>query len=247
MGLDKIDMFKKEKGWTNEDLANASGVPKTTIDKITSGQTKDPKLETIKALVHSLGRTLNDLDDKHDGAEALSFQVRDHIKKYNALDTHGTQVVDALLDAEYDRVCQEKKKSVLRDSKILKFPDTTPCRASTQTASAGTGTYLGPEEFETINVLSEHVPRNISFCVPVSGDSMEPYYYDGDMLIVSTEKDLRIGDIGIFTLDNEGYVKKLGKGELISLNPAYPPIRMNESIVCNGKVIGVLDPDWIVD
>lgn len=63
MGLEKIDVFKKERGLTNEELSKLSGVPKATIDKITSGATKDPKLETIKALVCCLGHTLDDLDD----------------------------------------------------------------------------------------------------------------------------------------------------------------------------------------
>lgn len=63
MGLEKIDVFKKERGLTNEELSKLSGVPKATIDKITSGATKDPKLETIKALVYCLGHTLDDLDD----------------------------------------------------------------------------------------------------------------------------------------------------------------------------------------
>lgn len=69
MGLEKIDMFKKERGLTNEELSKLSGVPKATIDKITSGATKDPKLETIKALVYCLGHTLDDLDDTKNAPE----------------------------------------------------------------------------------------------------------------------------------------------------------------------------------
>ena len=48
---------------TNEELSNRSGVPKGTVDKILSGITKDPKLETLKALAKVLGLTLDDFDD----------------------------------------------------------------------------------------------------------------------------------------------------------------------------------------
>ena len=48
MGLEIINQRKKLKKMTNEELAVLSGVPKGTIDKITSGATKDPKLETLK-------------------------------------------------------------------------------------------------------------------------------------------------------------------------------------------------------
>ena len=40
--------MEKEK-LTNEELVVLSGAAKGTIDKITSGATKDPKLETLKA------------------------------------------------------------------------------------------------------------------------------------------------------------------------------------------------------
>lgn len=38
-------------------------MPKGTIDKITSGATKDPKLETLKALARVLDCSLSDFDD----------------------------------------------------------------------------------------------------------------------------------------------------------------------------------------
>ena len=63
MGLEKINDFKKQVGITNETLAELSGVPKSTIDKITSGTTSDPRLETIKSIMRALGKTLKDLDD----------------------------------------------------------------------------------------------------------------------------------------------------------------------------------------
>lgn len=63
MGLERIDLLKKEKGWTNEQLASFSGVPKGTIDKITAGATKDPKLETIKAIARALGCSISEFDD----------------------------------------------------------------------------------------------------------------------------------------------------------------------------------------
>jgi len=46
MGLEIINQRKKKKKLTNEELSVLSGVPKGTIDKITSGATKDPKLES---------------------------------------------------------------------------------------------------------------------------------------------------------------------------------------------------------
>lgn len=63
MGLDKIAEYKKKLGLTTEELSRRSGVPVGTLNKILSGETKDPKLETLKAIARVLGLTLNDFDD----------------------------------------------------------------------------------------------------------------------------------------------------------------------------------------
>lgn len=63
MGLEKLNEIKKAKGWTNEQLAEISGVPKTTIDKITAGTNTNPKLGTLQSLCRALGCRLDDLDD----------------------------------------------------------------------------------------------------------------------------------------------------------------------------------------
>ncbi len=64
MGLDKIEEYKRKLGMTTAELAEKSGVPKGTLDKILSGVTKDPKLETLKAIAKVLGLSLDDFDDE---------------------------------------------------------------------------------------------------------------------------------------------------------------------------------------
>ncbi len=64
MGLEKIEEYKKKLGLTSAELAERAGIPKTTLDKILSGVTKDPKLETLKAIARVLGLTLDDFDDR---------------------------------------------------------------------------------------------------------------------------------------------------------------------------------------
>ena len=63
MGLEKINEYKKRIGLTTEELSKLSGVPVGILNKILSGATKDPKLETLKAVARVLGLTLNDFDD----------------------------------------------------------------------------------------------------------------------------------------------------------------------------------------
>ncbi|HCT91669.1 MAG TPA: XRE family transcriptional regulator [Lachnospiraceae bacterium] len=63
MGLEKIALYKKKLNMTTEELSTRSGVPIGTLNKILSGATKDPKLETLKSISKVLGLSLNDFDD----------------------------------------------------------------------------------------------------------------------------------------------------------------------------------------
>lgn len=63
MGLEIINKLKKEKKLTSEQLSKESRVPLGTLNKILNGTTKDPKLETLKALARVLGCSLDDFDD----------------------------------------------------------------------------------------------------------------------------------------------------------------------------------------
>lgn len=63
MGIEYIKKIKKEKGLTNQELSNLSGIPIGTLNKILAGQTPDPQFETVKALCRALGISLAELDD----------------------------------------------------------------------------------------------------------------------------------------------------------------------------------------
>ena len=112
-----------------------------------------------------------------------------------------------------------------------------------QPMSAGSGTEAGdgePEDF----VLTKRPPRGASYVAPVSGDSMEPTFHDGDRLFVQTCDQIEPGRIGVFLMDGRQWVKELGDGVLVSHNPKYAPIPMTEDIRCQGLVLGVCDPTY---
>lgn len=83
--------------------------------------------------------------------------------------------------------------------------------------------------------------QEVSFAIDVNGDSMEPTYHDEDTLLVKKQNTLRVGEIGIFMINSEAYVKELGKETLISHNKTYNDIPLTEDIVCIGKVIGKIE------
>ena len=109
MGLEKINILKRQMGITTEELSEKSGIPTGTLNKILSGQTKDPKLETVKSIARVLGCTIDDFADDSNDSAGLSIEEIAFIKKYRELDTHGRKVIDAILNLEHER-CSENKK-----------------------------------------------------------------------------------------------------------------------------------------
>jgi phage repressor protein C with HTH and peptisase S24 domain len=111
--------------------------------------------------------------------------------------------------------------------------------------SAGTGNFLTDSVKTTMTIDDNNaVPENADFGVRISGDSMEPEFYNGEIAWVTQQNTLDNGDIGIVTLNGEAYIKKIqndkGGISLVSLNNKYAPISVNENDRFDvfGKVVG---------
>lgn len=51
MGIrEELARLREDHGWTQAELADASGVPQTTISNIESGHTQHPRADTVRAL-----------------------------------------------------------------------------------------------------------------------------------------------------------------------------------------------------
>ena len=110
--------------------------------------------------------------------------------------------------------------------------------------SAGTGSWLGDDILaEWLTVPRNDMTTSADFALKISGDSMQPKFSNGEIVLIKQISSIFEGEIGVFILNGESYIKKLGKKELISLNPAYKPIQVHEfdEIRCVGKVLGKLN------
>lgn len=158
------------------------------------------------------------------------------VKKYRSLDQSGQAAVNYVLNHEAERV----QLISGQNSRISELEKTTnePMRRYTylhRIACAGTS-FL----FDDIPTDTYEAPymEGADFIIGVSGNSMEPDLSDGDLLYVRKTNTLNYGDVGIFTIGNECYVKEFGKSGLISHNLDYDDIPGTEDIRIIGEVIG---------
>ena len=109
-------------------------------------------------------------------------------------------------------------------------------------ASAGTGSYIDSDvQRRYINIKKTDTSMRADFMIEVRGDSMTPKFNDGDLLLIKETNSIDDGDIGLFVLNSEAYIKKIEKNQLISLNKKYSPIKLSEYdyCKCQGLVLGV--------
>ena len=57
----KLNFYKKKLKLTNEKIAHLADIPVATIERISSGRTKNPNLKTMKALAKVFDCSLDDL------------------------------------------------------------------------------------------------------------------------------------------------------------------------------------------
>ena len=129
-----------------------------------------------------------------------------------------------------------------KNSIIYQFPRRT-LKLYDLPVSAGTGQFLDSDSFSEMEVGNK-VSAQADFGVRVSGDSMEPLYLNGQIIWIHRQDTLENGDIGIFFLDGDAYVKKYSQSSsgirLISLNKKYAPIIItpDSTLKTFGKVAG---------
>lgn len=92
-----ITQYRKEAGLTIDELAERSGISKSTINKIISGASKAPTLESIRALASAMGKTLNDFDDDKKRASTISAEALKIAQKYERLNNTSKGAVSALI------------------------------------------------------------------------------------------------------------------------------------------------------
>ncbi|HDH5128153.1 TPA: helix-turn-helix transcriptional regulator [Staphylococcus aureus] len=107
--------------------------------------------------------------------------------------------------------------------------------------SAGVGERLHDETLFT-EMVKGPIPTH-DLALKVNGDSMEPMFKDGEIIFVEKTHNIKNGQIGIFIIEEEAYVKKVfvedDRLTLVSLNKDYDYLHFyrNESVRLIGKVI----------
>lgn len=246
LGISLQNLINSRKTNVNE-VATATGISPQTIYSIIKRDSLKANIEDLAKIAHYLGADLNYFYNEYENFTPTFPQITDeemdHISKYRALDDHGQQMIRLVADEELRRMELEAKAQ--QDNQGAEAEDTMVyvTQYYRRPMSAGTGQEAGDDAPESLH-LKKEPPPGTSYVAPISGDSMEPTYHDGDHLFIHYQEEIYPGQIGVFFMDGQQWIKELGDGILISHNSAYPPRPMTEDIRCQGRVLGVCDESY---
>ena len=264
--LDRIKLMKNEKKMTNEQLAERTGIPLGTLSKILAGMSDSPKLSNIIAICNALDCSVEYIvsgTPENTNNYSLSGEEIRMIESWRELDPYGRDLVETIIFKEAQRAAAmadampQSTPAVAEKSSARILPTIRPqgryagevVRTGKRAillyelpVSAGVGVYLDEAEAESINIPDNEKTADADYALRISGNSMEPKYRDGDILLVRNADSIDVGELGIFLLDGCGFFKVFGGDRLISLNPEYGPILLKDfaDVQCKGQVVGKL-------
>jgi phage repressor protein C with HTH and peptisase S24 domain/DNA-binding XRE family transcriptional regulator len=175
----------------------------------------------------------------HSVKEPPATETQALLRKYNRLTAKERKLVNVMIDSMNMLTAEQELPDI---KTLISSPLTRKIPLFSEPASAGAGVYLENAEAEMLNILDIPEHRCADMAIRVNGDSMTPEYKNGDIVLVSQQPSVDIGEIGIFIHNGEGYIKKLEREGLVSLNKKYKTIKVSEldSFRTVGKVLCVV-------
>lgn len=261
----RIKEAREKAGYSQKELAEIIGVAPNTFHGYESGK-HDPKSDLLIKIANACHVTTDFLLGTSDSmspaikiekAPSLSDEAMKLATDYDDLDRHGKRMVRLVTDEEMARRDEEerqKQAAILREQREEMeaaeeiAPPITLHQPYAQVAAAeGAGAFLLDDGFDEVLVEMNKYTKQADVILKVVGRSMEPVITDGDRVLVRQQPSVRIGEIGVFIVDGQGYLKEYQADRLVSLNPDIDDVLVGDlqSAECYGKFIKVLNPDWV--
>ena len=157
------------------------------------------------------------------------------LHRYRALDAHGREMADLVIEGELERI-RKAQEADAKPARVIPLY-LTPAAAGYASPALG-------EDYEDYSVAPDCAA---DFAVKIAGDSMEPVLRDGGVALVQRAP-IENGDVGLFFIDGDMKCKQycrdnFGNVYLLSVNRARAdadvtvPASSGVTLCCFGRVM----------
>ena len=235
--------IREKKNMEQKELAAKVGIKSNAVSNWENGRTR-PDIALLPKICQVLGVSMDDLFDipkpetetPSTEKPTITMTKRTNpeeegmLEEFQQLSEGHRSVVISMVSQLRDVEDKELYDSISEETKYLKGLSA-GCDAGTEYEDPG----------ETIHLYKSKLHPLMDCVFTVSGDSMEPAFHDGDIVLVKHCVSVRPGEVGIFTNGDAGYIKVYQQDGLHSINPCYATMQFCESddVRCIGKVIGI--------
>lgn len=243
-----LDKLMTEREISAYKISKATGISDRLIGYWRKGE-KLPGAENLLTIANYFGISVDYLltgEEKSSPTVKMTADERELLEIYNNLSpkSQGQVKERAIVLAELEAPAANDPEQEHEEE-----PETIFIEYSTLKVSAGSGEPLIDDTYpEFIEVKRSELTEEANFAVQISGNSMLPRFKNKDIVLVRSQPTVEIGEIGIFIIDGNGYIKERAANRLISINPEYDDIffKENQDIRCKGLVIGTLEEEDFV-
>ena len=236
---------RKAKHMNQEELGALVRVGKNAVGAWEAGRSR-PDVGSVPVICEALDLSLEEFFGITDEAQRrleregrLTPEERTTVlRRYGALNPYNRQVVLRQMN-----MLREMQAETEKPRKIIRL------FRNELAASAGIGETLEAARGEEVYLFADAMTEAADEIIRVNGDSMEPTYHDGELVLVSHAASIRPGEIGVFICGDTGYIKEYREDGLHSHNPAYATITFTEgdAVRCIGRVLGKVNADAWAD
>ena len=228
-----IRKYRTAAGMDQADVAAALGCTKTAVGNWELSLTR-PDIDNVAKLCSLLHIPVTELLGIEE-VMSLTNDDRNFLKMYHNLDRFNRRTVWQIMDRLlFQQDSREKERLRSSYEPLCLYEDA---------AAAGIGgPMLDYAENKRMYVLRDNVPHGSDGIIHVNGRSMEPTFEDGSYVYIDSDAEVKPGQIGVFIVNGEAFIKEYRPDGLYSHNSRYKPIIVSEgsNVRCCGRVTGVV-------
>lgn len=249
MFTDRLIKLRQARGWTKKEFSAKIGKTQQTVGKWENGSNA-PTFKDLVKLVGLFGVTSDYLLGLSDSPSKYAYppindnkqeQVEEMFKELD----EGNQ--DATVDFIENRLDNQHISKEIKENDLKKQIGINDERPTKRISIYARVNSQGFELSEVpVDCLDYPVPIPVhDIAIKVVGKSMEPSFFDDEVLFIMKDSILRAGDISIVQINSRFFVMKVGQnrenGDILlnSLNSDKPPITLSEKddFIIFGKVV----------